>query len=599
MEKFRRVEFVPGSKPSSGDFKSSNSNIKRPVNGNDKQGNKVSVAVPHALPCNNMSRSRPHALSQVQADKGIFPERILSKYIKWNKVVAVGPGLYNHGNTCFLNSALQCLIHTPPLAQLMMNEGGVIDDVIKGSPNQRMNMLNYLRNIILNAWGQNGSGHGSGFGGNARRAISPVGLVQNIRSIGRHFIPGRQEDAHEFILLLLDNIHESILKLKGVKLSDTKLANTTLISRVFGGVMRNELKCMQCGYCSQTFNHFVDLSLEVGKGVCSVSDAIRAFTRVERLDRGNEWRCDKCKQKVQACKQLKISEAPKVLMLHLKRFNYNGKVNKHIDVSLTEELPCVVSASHDGGVKESVVRVKYNLYGMVVHHGHSSHSGHYVGYVKAPNGQWCEMNDSQVSRCSLNTLLHQQAYILFYTRHTEDVALIAPPAAAAVGPAPASNAQKGSEKTAAPTGNNDANVCDVGEVVSDKKLLKKKKQEEAATKAAAEASSKAKPDTDGADGDRRKKELLKKTSDILNQQLNQLFTKGSVDSQSSMVDDDSAEAEDASSGGSTSTPTSDSETEEEDDDDDSNPEYNHYDEEDEDEERAMHQAFFEVSKLRY
>lgn len=30
--------------------------------------------------------------------------------------------MFNHGNTCFLNSTLQCLVHTPPLAQILLND---------------------------------------------------------------------------------------------------------------------------------------------------------------------------------------------------------------------------------------------------------------------------------------------------------------------------------------------------------------------------------------------------------------------------------------------------------------------------------------------
>lgn len=45
------------------------------------------------------------------------PERI---NLKWTQVHRIGAGLQNMGNTCFLNSALQCLTYTAPFANYML-----------------------------------------------------------------------------------------------------------------------------------------------------------------------------------------------------------------------------------------------------------------------------------------------------------------------------------------------------------------------------------------------------------------------------------------------------------------------------------------------
>jgi hypothetical protein len=106
-----------------------------------------------------------------------------------------------------------------------------------------------------------------------------------------------------------------------------------------------------------------------------------------------------------------VYKYPNVLVLHLKRFSYgnmNGKINKNIQFDLElNNWPC------SGGEAN---KVNYQLTGVVVHHGHSTHSGHYVAYVKGINGQWLEMNDSTVTVVSPNRVLSQQAYILFYTK---------------------------------------------------------------------------------------------------------------------------------------------------------------------------------------
>lgn len=87
----------------------------------------------------------------------------------------------------------------------------------------------------------------------------------------------------------------------------------------------------------------------------------------------------------------------------------------------------------------------YDLYGVLVHHGYSVNSGHYICYVKAANGLWHVCDDHRVAAVGERTVLDQRAYILFYIRRHPRVA----PGAAGEGGAEAAAKQAAVQEAAA------------------------------------------------------------------------------------------------------------------------------------------------------
>jgi ubiquitin C-terminal hydrolase len=116
-----------------------------------------------------------------------------------------------------------------------------------------------------------------------------------------------QEDSHEFLRCFLDKMHRVTLKLAGVKEgTKDRRDETDELHRIFGGYFCNQVHCPACGYDSNRFDSFMDLSLEVGNGIHSVEKALNHFAQTEILDDGNKWNCPKCKKSVCARKQMTI-----------------------------------------------------------------------------------------------------------------------------------------------------------------------------------------------------------------------------------------------------------------------------------------------------
>ncbi|GAV67818.1 UCH domain-containing protein, partial [Cephalotus follicularis] len=68
----------------------------------------------------------------------------------------------------------------------------------------------------------------------------------------------------------------------------------------------------------------------------------------------------------------------------------------------------------------SPVNMEYELYSFIVHAGEIATSGHYYTFVSTPSS-WYKLNDEDLDAVDVQTVLKQEAYILFYRSHTLDM----------------------------------------------------------------------------------------------------------------------------------------------------------------------------------
>ncbi|KAI8853133.1 ubiquitin carboxyl-terminal hydrolase 42-like protein [Chytridium lagenaria] len=319
----------------------------------------------------------------------IFPKEMLQ--IGWPEVFPQGPGLQNLGNTCFLNSVLQCLTYVPSLAMHLLSRSHS-----KICKKKTFCAFCELEAHVLRC-----------FSGRQRpRVICPKNIVNRLKAIAKHLRVGRQEDAHEFLRYLIDSLQDS--SIFGFEKVEVRQKESTIVHQIFGGYLQSQVACSKCQYRSNTVETILDISLEV-RGCDSIEKALRHFTKPEHLIKNNQYFCSQCKAHVDATKKLSILQAPNVLALHLKRFEFSFsgiKLDKHIKFPLTLDIKPFTSSP-------SAANESYNLCGVLVHAGSSVNSGHYYSYVRSSNGLWYEMDDETVREVSVSSVLAQKAYILF------------------------------------------------------------------------------------------------------------------------------------------------------------------------------------------
>ncbi|KAK9674266.1 hypothetical protein RND81_12G222100 [Saponaria officinalis] len=324
-----------------------------------------------------------------------------------------GPlGLKNLGNSCYLNSVLQCLTFTPPLANFCLSNQHSSFCASADPGRKRDCPFCLLEKRIVRSLSID------------LTLDAPAKILNCLRIYSENFKSGRQEDAHEFLRYVIDACHDTCVRLRKLQQQHAKkssngiggdsFSSNTIVKDIFGGALQSQVKCLSCGNESNKVDEIMDICLEIS-GCSSLKDAMKKFFQAEILDGNNKYKCERCKKLVTAKKQMSVLQAPNVLVVQLKRFEgiFGGKIDRVIafeEILVLSSFMC--KASQDP-------HAEYSLFATIVHSGYSPESGHYYAYIKDAVGRWYCCNDAYVTLSTLQEVLMEKAYILFFTRTSQ------------------------------------------------------------------------------------------------------------------------------------------------------------------------------------
>ena len=175
-----------------------------------------------------------------------------------------------------------------------------------------------------------------------------------------------------------------------------------------------EMKLNSC-LCYKTDFKNVALPQPKKSGRITLEDCLNNFCQEEKLEKGNEWYCPKCKKHTLVKKKMELFYLPKILIICLKRFikmSYKWRKNEeYIDFPINNlnmgEFMVGPDKSHS----------KYDLFAVSQHYG-SILFGHYTAVCKNFD-KWYSYNDSSIHLCSENDTKSSAAYVIFYRRQTD------------------------------------------------------------------------------------------------------------------------------------------------------------------------------------
>lgn len=320
-------------------------------------------------------------------------------------------GLENLGNTCFMNSVLQCLTYTPKLNEILKTKLKKDDTCHSFLTQEWLELCQLLRN-------------------NQNMSVAPKRFLKVIQYVAsktenQNFVGYLQNDIYEFILFLFESFHNSTVQEKHnytitsttpiaeqckVMIKTTYKSNYSEIINIFHGIQIYQMYDIHGKFITNTIEPFFTLNVSIPvKKEPTIYDCLQLYTRKEQLNGENMWYNEKTKEKQEVVRQVLFFSLPEILIIVLKRFNNNLKKNATFVNIPVNEL----------NMKDYMIETNnsnlYELFGVCNHSG-SLMGGHYTSFIKREQ-EWYHMNDNICTLIdNIESKLSNKAYCLFYRK---------------------------------------------------------------------------------------------------------------------------------------------------------------------------------------
>ena len=343
-------------------------------------------------------------------------------------------GLKNVGLTCYMNSALQCLLHIPELNVFFLNiYPKQKENFLKINPSsETKGKLSEKYSLLVSKVFEKSTIKYE----SSSNSIRPDDFHRTIGVLNNQFRAIDANDSKDLLIFLFQSMHDELnyfgdKKLGVVPRCDQRNAqdafdffmkvnselHLSIFSYLFYGIFKSETKCAICRNSYYNFQYFQILSFPLydydsSKTKCfNVYQGFKDYVKKVIMRGDNQCFCQYCQKLRDSEVSSKIFYTPPYLIINLdygKNKKYNpAKINFGEYLDLT------------GFTESSCQNRYYELIAVSSHIGSSGVSGHYIAYCKnqcKEDENWYEFNDSRVSRSKFQNTNDFSPYVLIYKR---------------------------------------------------------------------------------------------------------------------------------------------------------------------------------------
>lgn len=319
-------------------------------------------------------------------------------------------GIHNMGNTCYINSTLQCMLSCRPFY-----------DYISGQ------------------FPPEGMSHNLGELAKAKASVIPRDLLKAMyNAMGKSMNMFEQNDINEFMTLFIDKLNEEVCRpfrkkdlpmappytesaydQQRMKMDKSwaaaNIKDFSPLKDIFYGQLISQIVCGRCGKIHHNYEVFLNIMVPID-GSTSLQQCLSRHLNDEMVNASsdpseNTWRCDRCKECAPSRKTIKLWRLPRVLTVTLKRFTCTGsslaKVSDTVEIPTSIDMtPYTIGPGEKG----------YVLKGAAFHSG-SFHGGHYFAMCRnTRDSPWYIIDDESVHKTQPEGIERglSNGYVFFY-----------------------------------------------------------------------------------------------------------------------------------------------------------------------------------------